>query len=131
MFNKKKKTMISACLVRATCPARAFVSFILFFAVLEKNDATRPNLESNGGRQHETLKFSFFLPTFRSLNFSTIIAHSKEEKCLCYRQCELFFWSDVLVVVPPPLLKYHITQPRLHEIATSTSLIYKAIRAHS
>lgn len=130
MFNKKK-TMISACLARATCPARAFVSFILFFAVLEKTTRLDQISSPMEGVSTRLLNFPFFLPTFRSLNFSTIIALSKEEKCLCYRQCELLFWSDVLVVVPPPLLKYHITQQRLHAIAISTSLICKAIRAHS
>ena len=128
MFNKKK-TMISACPVRATRPARAFVSFILFFAVLKKTTRLDQIWSPMEGVSTRLLNFPFFLPTFRSLNFWTIIAHSKEEKCLCYRQCELFFWKDVLVVVPPPLLKYHNTQPRLHAIATSTSLIYKARRS--
>lgn len=94
-----------------TCclPCPCICQFHTILCCPRKNDANWPNLESSGRRQYDTLKFSFSRQLSDPLTFRQLLLILKK-KNVCYRQSELLLYSDVLVVAPPSLLKYHITQ---------------------
>ena len=56
-----------------------------------KNDATRPNLESNGGRQHETLKFSFFCQLSDPLTFRQLLLILKKKNVYVTDNASFYF----------------------------------------
>lgn len=83
--------MISACPVRATRPARAFASFILLFAVLEKTTRLDQIWSPLEGVSTKLLNFPFFCQLSDLLTFRQLLLILKKKSVYVTDNASFYF----------------------------------------